>query len=251
METSDLRICLVRPRHPGNVGSVARAMKNFGFQRLDLVSDRDPRLSREASWLAHGAEDVLDQAHLHASLEAALDSVDLVIGTTSRWGHRWRESLEPEEMADLLAAGWDGRPVSVLFGPEDRGLSVENFSRCQWVVRLPTRPECPSMNLSHAVAVFCYALGRRMARDPSGARRPACSPEEIRAFLLESERFLEKIGFSPDDGLLGRNTLIRLRRFLIRAHPERAELRLLWKLIRHLEWRLRPEGPTPPGGTGS
>jgi len=226
-------------------------MKNFGFHRLVLVSDRDPRRFPEAARLAHGAEDVLENARLTASLDDALGSVDLVIGTTSRRGHRWREALEPEEMAEILVAGWAARPVSLLFGPEDRGLSVEDFSRCQWVVRLPTHPDCPSMNLSHAVAVCCYVLGQRFGRDPAGARAPTASPEEVRRFLSAQDAFLENIGFSPDDGTQGRNARSRLRRFLLRAEPGGLELNLLWKLLRQVERQLREKNDPPPPGIGS
>ena len=107
--TESLRILLVRPLYPGNVGSVARVMKNFGFRRLGIVSDLDPREEPEAFWMAHGARDVLEAASIHTDLDEALDSIDLVIGTTSRKGTRWREALEPEGLIDTLTAGWDWR----------------------------------------------------------------------------------------------------------------------------------------------
>jgi len=243
---SGLQVCLVHPRYPGNVGATARAMKNFGFRRLVLVSDRDPRRLPEAAWLAHGAEDVLGGARWVTRLEEALESVDLVIGTTSRRGRRWRDAVEPEEIGKILAAGWARRPVSLLFGPEDRGLSVEQFSRCRWVVRLPTHAACPSMNLSHAVAVCCYALGRCGQPGPGRAPDPAAPPEELRRFLHAVEGFLERTGFSSDDGLQGGNARSRLFRFLVRAAPEGQELKLLWKLLRRVEWHLRgSEGAVP------
>jgi len=258
MERPVLQVCLLRPRYPGNVGAVARAMKNFGFHRLVLVSNSDPRRLSEATWLAHGAEDVLERAQLCESLDAALRAADLVIGTTSRRGHRWREAVEPEVMAEILATGWAGRPVCLLFGPEDRGLSVEELSRCHWVVRLPTHTECPSMNLSHAVAVCCYVLGRTADRVRALPR--SASPQEVRRFLSAVEGFLEDIGFSPDDGTQGRSARNRLTRFLIRARPGRAELMLLWKLLRRVERLLRcglgsprpgPAGNSRPGPPGS
>jgi len=247
--TSAIRIVLVRPRAPGNVGAAARAMKNFGFRRLLLVSDRDPRCSPEAFWLAHGAEDVLRNAPLHATLDDALGKVDLVVGTTSRRGNRWRDALDPEALADLLATGWDRKPVAVLFGPEDRGLSVDELARCPWVVRLPTHGRCPSMNLSHAVAVLCYALSRRGlqgAGDRAGGA--AAPPAEVRRFLSEFDRFVEAVGFSPQNRVRASRAMGRFRRFLMEARPGTSDLRFLWALLRHTERLVRrclPEGETP------
>ena len=112
------------------------------------------------------------------------------------------------------------------------------------MARIPSHRDQPSFNLSHAVAVCCYALGRGQGRDPAGARSPATSPEEVRRFLSAMETFLESIEFSPDDGSQGRNARSRLRRFLIRAAPGRTELNLLWKMLRRVEWRLREKNGT-------
>ncbi len=252
MDRSRLHVCLVRPLYPGNVGAAARAMKNFGFHRLTLVSESDPRHVPEAAWLAHGAEDVLGQARLCATLDEAVGSAGLVIGTSSRRGRRSRETVDPEEMAAILASGWAGGPACLLFGPEDRGLSVQELSRCQWVVRLPTRAECPSMNLSHAVALCCYVLGRSLSPEAGRPRPRASSPEDLRRFLAASGGFLQEIGFSLHDGTQGRNARNRLTRVLIRAAPGKTELMLLWKLLRQVERLLRAGGGSPrPGREGS
>lgn len=235
--TESVRILLVRPLYPGNVGSVARVMKNLGFRRLGIVSDRDPRTEPEAFWMAHGAEDVLEAASISTGLEEALRPVEMVIGTTSRTGARWREALEPEGLIDILTAGWDGRPTALLFGPEDRGLSVKELSCCRWAVRIPTREDCPSMNLSHAVGLICYILARGPVTGLKRSGPRAVSPDEMLRFTEETEAFLKRTAFLAGDAARSRTALRRLERLMVRASPSKAELALLWALLRHVEGR--------------
>ena len=232
-----IRVLLVRPLYAGNVGSVARVMKNLGFRRLGIVSDRDPRSEPEAFWMAHGAEDVLEAATLYPDLDEALRPVDLVIGTTSRKGARWQAALEPEALADTLAAIWDWKPTAMLFGPEDRGLPVRELARCRWVVRIPTREQCPSMNVSHAVGVICYVLVRRTASLPESGRSGAVSPEEAQGFIEEAESLLKRTDFLGPDPTRNQAAMRRLQRLFVRASPDKSELALLWALLRHVERR--------------
>ncbi len=233
--TGSVRILLVRPLYPGNVGSVARVMKNLGFRRLGIVSDQDPRNEPEAFWMAHGAEDVLESAILYPDLGAALRRVDLVIGTTSRRGARWREAIDPEGLIDILAAGWDWRTTALLFGPEDRGLPVKELSLCRWVLRIPTREECPSMNLSHAVGLVCYVLARGPSEGLQGTGPRTVSPVALRRFTEAAEAFLRATGFLAGDPSRDETAMRRLERLLVRASPDRSEMALLWALLRHVE----------------
>jgi len=235
-----IRILLVRPLYAGNVGSAARVMKNLGFRRLGIVCDRDPRSEPEAFWMAHGAEDVLEAAALYPDLDEALRPAHLVIGTTSRKGARWQEALEPEALAETLAAGWDCKPTAILFGPEDRGLPVRELARCRWVVRIPTREDCPSMNVSHAVGVICYVLARRTSSSvPESGKSRAVPPEETQRLIEEAESLLERSGFLGQDPSRNQAAMRRLQRLVVRASPNKAELALLWALLRHGEKRRR------------
>ena len=235
--TNNFHVVLSHPVHPGNVGSAARAMKNFGFRKLVLISGKDPRRIPETSRLAHGAEDVLQSARLCSTMDEALAPMEIVIGTTSRRGNRWREVLDPQELARLLALNWDGRPLALLFGPEDRGLSVVELSRCQWIVRMPTHRECPSMNLSHAVALLCYEVARRTFRDQEGDARRISTPEDMSLFFGQVEGFLKRAAFLSGDESRDAVTLRRLQRLVLRSSPGKTELKLLWALLRYSEKR--------------
>jgi TrmH family RNA methyltransferase len=190
--------------------------------------------------MAHRAEDVLRDATLYTNLEESLATAALVIGTTSRRGSRWREVMEPEGLAAMLTEGWDWRPTALLFGPEDRGLSVRELSRCHGVVRIPTRPGCPSLNLSHAVALLCYVLTRWPFRNPERDTGSTISPEELQSFIRALERFMEGTAFLDPKAKRRRTAVQRLQRLLVRASPTRAEMGLLWALLRHLEGVKKP-----------
>lgn len=233
--TEPVHILLVRPLYPGNVGSVARVMKNLGFRKLGIVSARDPRKEPEAFRMAHGAEDVLEAASIHTGLEEALRPIEMVIGTTSRKGSRWREAIDPEGLVDTLAAGWDWRPTAILFGPEDRGLPVKELSLCRWILRIPTREDCPSMNLSQAVGLICYVLARGPSAGMERTGPRPISPKALRRFTEEAEAFLQETAFLTGDMAKDQTALRRLERLLVRASPTRAEMALLWALLRHVE----------------
>lgn len=150
-------VVLLGVEHPGNLGAVARAMKNFGFSDLLLIdpkcSPQDTVAKNRAKW----ANDVLASAKT-ASIDA-LDSFDLVVGTTGTTGDDYnlpRTPLTPAQLAERLAAV-DGS-VALVFGRESDGLVNEELKRCDLAVTIPTAEEYASLNLSHAVAVTLYAL---------------------------------------------------------------------------------------------
>jgi tRNA/rRNA methyltransferase len=189
----DVRIVLVRPRDPRNVGASCRAMKCMGFSSLAIVPDGliDPR---QASTLAHYAADVLDKATLHSHLRDAVKDAVLVAGTTRRRGrNRKYFTLFPEQLGQRIALIEKGT-VAVVFGNEETGLTDEELALCHLAVTIPSSPEFPSLNLSHAVQVICYeifrarATGRLTPFSPISAR----AVEELVAVVTRS---LRSIGF--------------------------------------------------------
>lgn len=155
----DVRIVLVRPRDPRNVGAACRAMKCMGITSLAIVPEGiiDPQQART---LAHYATDVLENATLHADLRDAIGEAVLVAGTTRRRGRsRKYFTLFPEQLAERIASAGEGM-VAVVFGNEDTGLTDEELSLCHLAVTIPASPDFPSLNLSHAVQVICYEIYR-------------------------------------------------------------------------------------------
>lgn len=232
-----LRIVLVRPSHPGNIGAAARALKTMGFARLVLVAPaRFPDTQAEA--MASGATDVLARAQVVATLPEAL------VGTTRACAlsARRRELARPPQWArdaaqELAEAAACGEEVALVFGNETFGLSNEELAYCNRWAMIPANPAYASLNLAAAVQVLCYEMRMALATlppvppaQPAGAR---ASHEEIEALLAYIEQAAVATGFL-DPARPGR-LMLRLRRLFARADLEKEEiniLRGLWAALR-------------------
>ena len=148
---------LHKPARAANIGATARAMKVMGFTRLVLVAPGAP-LDGEATAVAHGAHDVLEQAVVVDDLETALRGATIVVGTTARQG---KDRMTPVKLrrfvTDVLPAYLPAL-LAVVFGCEESGLANEDLDRCQFAVEIPTGPLFHSLNLAQAVMVVCYEL---------------------------------------------------------------------------------------------
>lgn len=152
-----LRVILVRPMHEINVGSVARAMKNFGQKELFLVRPR-MRLGFQAKLFAKHAERIIKNARVVGSLKEATAGCGLVIGTTgvpTRYQKRFFKNVVSLKKAAEKAAGVKQK-IALVFGPEDKGLAEKEFRECDVIAFIPTSPAHRVLNLSHAVAVTLY-----------------------------------------------------------------------------------------------
>ena len=161
MTARNIRIVLVRPIEDKNIGSVCRAMKTMGFGTLYIVGHNTIDRSVAAITAVH-AVDVLERAiHCQTLEEAVRDSV-LVAGVSRRRG-KWRKyfALSPEQLAERVASIRRGS-CAVVFGNEASGLNAGDLARCHLAVRIPSSPEFPSLNLSHAVQIITYQLLRRL-----------------------------------------------------------------------------------------
>ncbi|MDX1802161.1 MAG: RNA methyltransferase, partial [Marinobacter sp.] len=149
-----VRIVLVETSHSGNIGAVARAMKNMGLGNLWLVNPAS--FPDETSYArAAGASDVLDHARVVGSLGEALDDCVLVMGTSAR-GRKvpWPVLPPPEAATQVLETAPKG-PVALVFGRENHGLSNEELQRCHYHIHIPSNPDYSSLNLAMAVQVMC------------------------------------------------------------------------------------------------
>ena len=196
----EVRIVLVRPRDPRNVGAACRAMKCMGLRRLAIVTEGliDPTQART---LAHYAADVLEEATIHDDLREAIGDAVLVAGTTRRRGrNRKYFSIFPDQLAQRIASIRAGT-VAVLFGNEETGLTDDELSLCNLAVTIPASAEFPSLNLSHAVQVVCYEIHRALKAGHLTPFTPigATAVDELVSVITVS---LESIGFftqvSPD-----------------------------------------------------
>lgn len=237
---SAIRIVLVDPRTPENIGMAARAMKNCGLSRLVLVRPVDFR-SASAYRPAMDAFPVLEAAEVFPDLPSAIAASGMVVGTTRRGGQDRRPLLTLADLAREVLPRAGGREVSILFGPETDGLSREAVDRCDVLVRIPGHPEFPSFNLAQAVLLVAYELFRALPVCwDGGDRRDLATAESRESFYLHLERTLLRIGFLHEDNP-GR-ILSTLRRLFGRAELEAREVRILRGILSQVEWALDREG---------
>jgi tRNA/rRNA methyltransferase len=163
MAHANIRIVLVEPAGPLNVGSVARVMKNMGLHQLVLVNPHCDHLGEEARLMAVRAADILETAKVVESLPAALVGCIRAIATTGDDGRSLPTKLEDpaEALPWLLEA-----PSALIFGPEDCGLTNAQLNRAQRLIRIPSSDAYSSLNLAQAVAICCYELYREEGRSP-------------------------------------------------------------------------------------
>ena len=160
LETADanIRIVLVEPAGPLNVGSVARVMKNMGLHQLVLVNPHCDHLGEEARLMAVRAADILETAKVVESLPAALVGCVRAIATTGDDSRSLPTKLE--DPADALPWLLEA-PSALIFGPEDCGLTNAQLNRAQRLIRIPSSDAYSSLNLAQAVAICCYELSRQ------------------------------------------------------------------------------------------
>ena len=222
-----VRIVLVEASHPGNIGAVARAMKNMGVLDLWLVGPRQfPH--PEATALASSAADLLDTAHVVDSVPEALAGCGFVLGTTARVRTQYPWPILAAREAAVRAVGEAQQaPVALLFGPERTGLTNEHLALCHALVQIPTNPDYSSLNLAQAVLLLAYELRMAAGARPVLPEREAPLPaaETVEHLYDHFDRVMQRAGFE----MHGKPEHIsrRVRRLLHRAVPDQQEVNLL------------------------
>ena len=235
-----IRIVLVGTTHPGNIGAVARAMKNMGIHDLALVG---PRFfpHEEATARASGAEDILDNARVVDTLDEAIADCHFVAGASARSRAIEWPTLEPRACAERLVRERGKGPVAVVMGPEKSGLSNEHLDRCHALLTIPTDPSFSSLNLAMAVQVICYELrlALREVSEPPPPEIPPATAEEMEYFYAHLEAVLTDSGFLDPEN--PRTLMRRLRRLYIRAEPDQNEINILRGILTAFERSLKGE----------
>lgn len=231
-----IRVVLVEPTHPGNIGAAARAMKTMGLSDLVLVApERYPH--PEATWRAAGGASVLDAAKVVDVLGEAIEDCVFVAATSARSRRIPWPSAEPRSAAPQLLEAAAAGPVAVLFGREASGLTNDELQRAGLHIHVPANPDYPVLNLAMAVQLVAYEL-RMASRDwlpPSWDRRPATSAE-VEGMLAHLASALTEIDYLDPDN--PRQTMTRLRRLFTRAGLDVTETQMLRGIFKAIE-RLR------------
>ena len=224
---SAIRIVLVATSHPGNIGAVARAMKNMGLSDLVLVNPNHFP-SYEASARASGAADILDQARVVTQLADALSDCHQVIGASARLRKVSWPQLSSREVGEYAVKEVAKGRVALVFGREDSGLTNEELDQCHILGHIASNPEYSSLNLAAAVQVFAYEC--RMACKPVvpdglGYRFDAATHAQMEGFYSHLEQALTDIEYL--DPAKHERFMRRMRRLFNRAKLDAKEVTIL------------------------
>jgi len=235
---------LVRPQMGENIGAAARAMWNFGLDRMRIVAPRDGWPNPKAVAMASGAGRLLDEAQLCAATPDAIGDCVYVFATTARARGLSKPVFTPEQAMRIAAekiAG--GEKVAVLFGPERAGLENDDIARANAVINVPVNPDFTSLNLAQCVLLTSYewqrARGQAVAERKDTAKADWAGQIEVEKLAAHYQERLDQAGFFfPEAKAEGMK--INLRNMWSRMPLTRADVQMLHGVMRQmLRWKNR------------
>lgn len=234
---NNIRIVLVDTSHPGNIGAVARAMKNMSLQQLHLVT---PQLfpHQEATSRATGADDLLKKAQVVDSLDDALVGCRLVVGTSARARSVNWPVVSPREAAAMLVQEAVHGEVALVFGRERSGLSNSELDRCTFLVHIPTNEAYSSLNLGAAVQVLAYEIFQAQHQQvelTDESTRDLATAEMLQGFHEHLAQALDDVGFTQPKQ--SKKLLRRLRSLFQRARLDKDEINIMRGILSAMQGR--------------
>ncbi len=231
----NISFVLIEPKEPGNIGASARAIKNMGFRRLELVGKGDI-INDESRWMACSAIDVLERVKVFKDLKSAIAEKKLIVGTTRRIGKRRGLIVPVIEGARFIRNAAVNNRVAILFGREDKGLFNEEVEECGILITIPTDKSSPSLNLAQAVLLIAYELNRGIETEvmPALVRH-----EELQVLYNRIEKTLKALEYIPRGNRdLERKIMRNLKHLIGRAGLTDWELRMLHGICSQVEKKI-------------
>ncbi|MBI5102528.1 MAG: RNA methyltransferase [Nitrospirae bacterium] len=228
---------LIDTLETGNIGASARALKNCGFSKLELVRPRNFP-SDEAGWFAHGASDVLSGVKVYPELATALKDKSLVVGTTRRPGKKRGLTIPVREAVERIREFAENNRVALIFGREDRGLKNAETAECSFMIRIPASDDHPSFNLAQAVLIIAYEIS--LTSFPVKPPPAVIGNEAFLGLFERLKALMNMAGYAPK-GIRDEEDAIMadLRRLISRAAITAREARMLHGIISQMEDGLR------------
>jgi tRNA/rRNA methyltransferase len=230
---ANIRVVMVRPRGSGNIGSIARAMKNLGARDLAIVGKARTQSFWARAMAVHG-RDILSETKCYETLREAVADCALVVGTTCRAGLYRRHSQSPRDLAPAIVAAAQTSKVALIFGPEDHGLSNKDIEPCQLLMTIPTHPNYQSLNVAQAAVICLYEIYVASLTRPPHSTIQRAPAEHVERLFDRMRRSLLKIGFLDSEN--PEHMLLAFRRILGRSGLEEKDVRILTGLFRQIEW---------------
>ena len=231
---NNIRVVLVGTSHPGNIGSVARAMKTMGLSNLYLAEPRTEPDGQSIA-LAAGATDILQNLTRVDSFDAAIEDCSLVIATSARSRTLDWPILEPTQASEKMVSESESAKIAIVFGRENHGLNNEELQKCHYHAVIPANEAYSSLNLAQAVQIMCYET--RMAylnrQQQTKVEEPYPLQKEQEQFFEHLERSLLATGFIIKNH--PGQVMTKLRRLFNRARIEQSEMNILRGILTSIE----------------
>ncbi len=224
--TDDIRIILVNPSHPGNIGASARAMKTMGLKKLYLVNPKSfPNVSATA--MAAGADDILAEATVTATLTEALIGSKIVFGTSARFRTLSLSTYNPKQAAQIIVNETKNNVIAILFGRENNGLTNEELAMCNHHIHIPTNPNFSSLNIAQAVQLIAYEIrsSEKLDNITTPAKEGLATIEEMQNFYQHLQQALVAIKFLNSNNQ--QRIMAKLKRLFNRVQLEETEAGIL------------------------
>ena len=227
MSLSNFYFILVRPQIGENIGSVARAIKNFSIKNLRIVNPRCTWPNDKALATSVGAKDILKKAEIYDSVEKSISDLDLIFASSSRIRKINKKTISVTNLKTKITKG---RKIGILFGPEASGLSNNEISCADYLVKIPSNKKFSSLNLSHSAIIFCSELFQHFSKTKieykTGYKSSLANKSEVNKFLNFIIQGLDKKGFLQPDHK--RQSMIRnINNIFHRLNLSEQEIRIL------------------------
>ncbi len=235
---ANIRIVLVETSHPGNIGAIARAMKNMALSQLYLVK---PKIfpSADATARASGADDILASAVICDTLTEAVADCEIVMGASARDRTIGWPTLVAKQCAEQALKDAQNNQVALVFGRENSGLTNAELDCCQYLIRIPCNKDFSSLNLAAAVQVFTYELFSRASQqieeEAVSAPEPLATSAQIEGFYQHLQETLTAIDFIQSGQ--SNSVMRRLRRLYSRSRLSTREVDILRGILRMSQGR--------------
>lgn len=236
---NNIRIVLIHTSHPGNIGSVARAMKTMGLSDLYLVAPLQfPH--QKAYELSSNASDILEAATVTATLDEAIADCRLVVGSSARSRVIPWPVLSPRALAEKIQPESLSNQIAILFGCEQSGLSNDELQRCHYHVQIPANPAYSSLNLAAAVQIIAYelyvaSLAQNKEEDTWEYR--FSTADEMEKFFTHLQEVLVQVDFLKLNN--PRKLMTRLRRLFLRARLDENEMNILRGMLTAVQHNIK------------
>ena len=224
-----IRVVLVETTHPGNIGAAARAMANMGFARLVLINPKDFP-SMQATARAAGADNILDNAVVCASLAEAVADCTHVFATSARLRSVAWPQYYPDQLGEHIGTLGDDE-VAIVFGRESKGLTNQEMDLCHATVNIPVDAGHTSLNVASAVMVVLYEIHKTNAQHIDNPKKigqkhfsPAASSAQLEAFHQQFDQTLKRINFYKGNAT---RVMRKIRRLIVKSQATREELNIL------------------------